>query len=290
MRELMVMQCPKCGAGLSPDATECEHCGVALQQRSNRAFISATEHPCPNPECDWVNAPDDRFCRLCGTRLLTSCPSCATDIWVDQIYCDHCGRNVAEGRRDKILVETAGPLPHEVLGVDRYAGMEEIDAAYEAKCDSWHRLTAHADPAIAAEATRLLAEAETARDALVAALKGEPEEESDTLLVEEGQVPTETDNVPPCEGEPECPYAPTYKCDRCGKLLCLQHANTYTSPNTGPEWRLFDGVYCSDCIETVATEHNRKVSGDKSKAMAAGAGACALAACCGCLEETFRDL
>ena len=290
MRELTVLQCPKCGASLPAAATECEHCGVHLRLMSDRALLSAIEHGCPNPGCEWVNAPDDGFCRLCGTRLLTSCPACSATIWVDQIYCDHCGRNVGEARRGESLKESGGPLAHEILAVDRHAGMEEIEAAYEAKYNYWYPLTSHSDPAIAAEATRLLAELEAARDALVASLRGESEEPMDALSLDSTQGGVEPVSVPPCEGETECPYAPSYKCDRCGKLLCLEHATTYTSPNTGPDWRLFDGVYCSVCIEPVAEEHNRKASSDKSKAMAAGAGACALAACCGCLEETFKDL
>jgi len=290
MRELMVLQCPKCGAGLSPAASECEHCGVGLRHMSDRALISATEHRCPNQECAWVNAPDDRFCRSCGTRLLTSCPACSAPIWVDQIYCDHCGRNVAETRRDKCLPDAEAPLPHQILGVDRYAGLEEIEAAYQAKYSSWYPLTGHADPAIAAEAIRLLAEAQAARDALVAALSGEPEEPMDALSTVSSEGRAGAVGAPPCQGAPECPYPSTYKCDGCGKLLCLEHATTYTSPNTGADWRLFDGVYCPTCITGVAEEHNRKVSKDKSTAMAAGAGACALAACCGCLEETFKDL
>jgi hypothetical protein len=290
MRELTALQCPKCGAGLSPAANECEHCGVGLLHSSDRALISATEHRCPNQECAWVNAPDDRFCRSCGTRLLTSCPACSAEIWVDQIYCDHCGGNIAELRRNEPLLHVEAPLPHEILGVDRYAGLEEIEAAYQAKYDSWHALTGHADPAIAAEATRLLAEAETARNALLAALRGGPEEPMDDLSIVASQDRGEGGKVPPCEGAHGCVYQPTYKCDRCGKLLCLEHATTYTSPNTGADWRVFDGVYCPACITGVAEEHNRKVSKDNKAAMAAGASACALAACCGCLEDTFKDL
>lgn|GEM_PF-5813528 len=74
----------------------------------------------------------------------------------------------------------------------------------------------------------------------------------------------------------ECNYEPTRKCDRCGKLICLQHSHEYHSPNSGAGYAVFNGIYCPDCVTQVAKEHDDKVKKDNF-----GNNACSCANC-GC--------
>jgi len=55
------MQCPSCGARVTPGGNFCELCGVPL--------------PRPCPSCAHVNSANARFCGRCGARVSVDAPS-----------------------------------------------------------------------------------------------------------------------------------------------------------------------------------------------------------------------
>ncbi len=44
---------------------------------------------CPN--CNAINDRDGGFCIECGAKLFSTCPKCGKQVWLDWMYCKHCG-------------------------------------------------------------------------------------------------------------------------------------------------------------------------------------------------------
>jgi len=81
----------------------------------------------------------------------------------------------------------------------------------------------------------------------------------------------------------QCNYEPVQKCKMCGALLCMQHAESYQSPNAGAAWRQYDGVYCDTHYNQIATAHNEQVQKENRSQKAGETADCACNAMkCGC--------
>lgn len=92
-------------------------------------------------------------------------------------------------------------------------------------------------------------------------------------------------------GQP-CGYEPIHKCQGCGALICIDHAHAFKSPNTGVEWRQFDGIYCPSCFEAVGAAHDQQAE-EANKTLRrqhTTQTACNFAQCgCDCLDSLCKE-
>lgn len=87
------------------------------------------------------------------------------------------------------------------------------------------------------------------------------------------------------DGNP-CPYEPIHKCKVCGALLCLQHAESFKSPNSGARWRQYDGIYCPTHYEAVVMAHDEQVEQENRMQRVGECMKCG----CGFCEEMCKNL
>jgi hypothetical protein len=81
-----------------------------------------------------------------------------------------------------------------------------------------------------------------------------------------------------------CRYEPVHKCQRCGKLICLIHSSEFKSPNSGPDWVKYNGIFCPSCVQISGQEHDQLA---KSKNIQNGA--CTASSCaCDCFQQFCR--
>jgi peptide/nickel transport system substrate-binding protein len=76
-----------------------------MTREESRGLPDGLATPCGHP-----NAPDARFCEVCGIELITQCPRCATVIRRQVNFCNHCGLDLRD-RRAAAPTAPVSPAP-----------------------------------------------------------------------------------------------------------------------------------------------------------------------------------
>jgi len=61
------------------------------------------------PKCQTDNAPDDSFCRKCGTKLEVVCPECGRTIPPDSSFCPKCGHDLSKPTEPSAPIDYTQP-------------------------------------------------------------------------------------------------------------------------------------------------------------------------------------
>jgi hypothetical protein len=100
MPEVVILNCPACGAPLQTGASHCSYCHARVQISADGTKVSIAGVVCQS--CGWENAPDRLFCGQCGANLMEKCHKCGKPNPIALKFCGGCGSELSEARRQVV--------------------------------------------------------------------------------------------------------------------------------------------------------------------------------------------
>jgi hypothetical protein len=98
--EVVLLNCPGCGAPLDTGASHCTYCGARVQISADGTRVFIAGMTCR--ACGWDNAADRLFCGQCGANLMERCHKCGRPNAISLQYCGGCGMERGEARRQAL--------------------------------------------------------------------------------------------------------------------------------------------------------------------------------------------
>lgn len=100
MPQVVLLNCPGCGAPLETGSSHCTYCHARVQISADGTRVFIAGMICQT--CGWENAPDRLFRGQCGANLMEKCQKCGKPNPITLQYCGACGSDLDQARQQMV--------------------------------------------------------------------------------------------------------------------------------------------------------------------------------------------